>query len=160
MSERTAATVGLHVEGVRVPGGRARLRAALLRLGAYAAGRAERPVELSFALVTDDRMAALNQGFLGHEGPTDVLSFPLQEEPRLVGDVVISVDTARREAERRRHPAYDEVVLYAVHGVLHLLGHDDHDPASRRRMRRAERRVLRALGVEPVFRRRPGRTRR
>jgi probable rRNA maturation factor len=76
----------------------------------------------------------------------------MSEAPVLTGEVVLSVDTARREAARRGHSPYDELLLYAVHGVLHLLGHDDHDPLRRRRMRAAERRALAALGVGPVFR--------
>ena len=101
-------------------------------------------------------MAELHERYSGVEGPTDVLAFPLMEAPRLVGDVVVSVDTARREAARREHPAYDELVLYAVHGTLHLLGHDDHEAADRKRMRRAERDVLEALGIPPTYRRRKG----
>lgn len=147
-------TAALAVEGTRVPGGRRRLEAVLARLATVAATKARRPVELSFALVDDAEMAELHARFSGVEGPTDVLSFELLETPVLVGEVVISADTARREAARRGHPAYDEVVLYAVHGVLHLLGHDDHDPVARRRMRRAERATLAELGLPPVFRRR------
>ncbi len=138
----------------RVPGGRARLGRALDHLARLAAARAGRPVRLSFALVDDGEMAVLHGRFLGLEGPTDVLAFPLEDEPLLVGDVVIDVDEARRQARARGLPAYDEVLLYAVHGVLHLLGHDDHDAPERRRMRRAERALLQRLGVEPVFRRR------
>lgn len=147
-------TAALSVHATRVPGGRRRLESVLARLAALAAGRAGRPVELSFALVDDAEMASLHARFSGVEGTTDVLAFPLMDTPLLMGEVVISADTARREAARRGHPAYDEVVLYAVHGVLHLLGHDDHDPVARRRMRRAERRTLAELGLPPVFRRR------
>jgi probable rRNA maturation factor len=83
-----------------------------------------------------------------------VLSFPFATAPVLVGEVLLSADTARREAAARGHCAYHELLLYAVHGVLHLLGYDDHDPAGRRRMRRAERAALAALGIPPVFGRR------
>ena len=148
------ASAALAVRTSSVPGGRRRLESVLKRLARLAATRAGRAVELSFALVDDVEMADLHARYAGVEGPTDVLSFPLLEEPLLVGEVVISVDTARREAAKRGHPAYDEVVLYAVHGVLHLLGEDDHDPVARRRMRRAERRTLAELGLPPVFLRR------
>lgn len=157
MSRRPAPAAEVAVEvagGVRVPGGRARLARDLAALGEVAATRAARPVVLTFALVDDAGMAALHEQFLGEAGPTDVLAFPLLDAPRLVADVAIDVDEARRQARQRGHRAYDEVLLYAVHGVLHLLGHDDHEPEARRRMRRAERAVLTTLGVGPVFRRR------
>lgn len=145
------ATAVLAVLGTRVPGGQRRLQASLQRLAEVAAARVGRDVALSFALLEDDAMREVNARALAHDYPTDVLAFPGGDGPVLEGEVVISADTARREAARRGHPPYDEVLLYAVHGVLHLLGHDDHDPRGRRRMRAAERATLAALGVGPVF---------
>ncbi|MDA1195676.1 MAG: rRNA maturation RNase YbeY [Planctomycetota bacterium] len=145
------AAVSLSVHDTRVPGGRRRLEADLLRLGDYAAARCERPLELAFAVLDDESMQVVNRESLDHDYPTDVLSFPMADEPVLVGEVLLSADTARREAARRGHSAYHELLLYAVHGVLHLLGYEDHDPGERRRMRRAERAALAALGVPPVF---------
>ena len=137
----------------RVPGSRRRLARDLARLAAWTAGHYERALDLSFVVVDDERMAELHERYADVPGPTDVLSFPLAEDPVLLGEVVISADTARREAAARGHPAYDELLLYAVHGVMHLVGHDDHDPAQKRRMRSAERRALAALGRESVYRR-------
>jgi probable rRNA maturation factor len=148
-------SVEVSVHDTRVPGGARRLAVDLRKLGAHVAGRAKRPIELSFAVIDDVRMQAVNRDTLGHDYPTDVLSFPMAEEPVLMGEILLSADTARREAAERGHPAYDELLLYAVHGVLHLLGYDDHDPAARRRMRRAERAALAVLGVSPVFGGRP-----
>ena len=145
------ARASLAVEVTRVPGGRRRFERDLKRLVQHAAGLADRELEVSFAVIDDVRMRQLNNQFLAHDYATDVLAFPLAEEPCLMGDVLVSADTARREAARRGHPAYHELLLYAVHGVLHLIGHDDHDAAERRRMRRAERETLAALGVPPVF---------
>ena len=145
------ATVEVSVHGTRVPGGRRTLEADLRRLGTYAAARSDRPLELSFAVIGDEQMHQVNRDTLDHDYPTDVLAFPMASEPVLVGEILMSADTARREAAARGHPAYHELLLYAVHGVLHLLGYDDHDPAGRRRMRRAERAALAALGVPPVF---------
>ena len=145
------ATVELTVHGTRVPGGRRQLEADLRRLGAYVAARSRRPVELSFAILDDATMHRVNRDTLDHDYPTDVLAFPMAEDPVLVGEILVSADTARREAAARGHPAYHELLLYAVHGVLHLLGYDDHDPAGRTRMRRAERAALAALGVPPVY---------
>ena len=120
-------------------------------LAAWVARHYEVALELSVTVVGDEKMAELNEKYAGHEGPTDVLAFPLLSEPVLVGEVCVNADAARREATLRDHPAYDELVLYVTHGVLHLVGHDDHDPARRRKMRRAERDALAALGVAPVF---------
>jgi probable rRNA maturation factor len=146
-----AGRASLAVEVARVPGGRRRLARDLRRLTAHAAGLFGGDLEIAFAVIDDERMHALNRQFLAHDHPTDVLAFPLAEEPCLMGDVLISADTARREAARRGHPAYHELLLYAVHGVLHLIGHDDHDTARRRRMRRAEREALAALEIPPVY---------
>ena len=145
------ATIQVAVRVARVPGGRRRLERDLLGLARYAAAKARADVELSFAVLGDADMQEVNRRSLGHDHPTDVLSFPFAEAPALVGEVLVSADTARREAAARGHPAYHELLLYAVHGVLHLLGYDDHDPAARRRMRRAERAALAALGIPPVF---------
>ena len=144
----------LSVHDTRVPGGRRGLERDLRKLAQYAAALAKRDLELSVAVVGDERMQEVNRSCLGHDYPTDVLSFPMATEPVLMGEVLISADTARREAARRGHSAYHELLLYAVHGVMHLLDYDDHGTAERRRMRRAERAALSALGVPPVFGRR------
>ena len=96
------------------------------------------------ALVDDTTMAELHERFLGKEGPTDVLSFPH-------GEIVVSADTAKREAKERGIPPLHELVLYAVHGALHLEGHDDRKPKARQKMRAAERKVLNELGYGDVF---------
>jgi probable rRNA maturation factor len=110
--------------------------------------RPRRAGPLSIALVDDRTMRRLHRVHSGLDSPTDVLSFPLRDAPGgLLGEVVASADTAAREARRRGHAAADELLLYVVHGVLHLLGFDDHAPADRARMRAAERRALRAAGI-------------
>jgi probable rRNA maturation factor len=96
------------------------------------------------ALVDDATMARLHSQFLGKSGPTDVLSFPH-------GEIVVSADTARREAESRDIPPLSELVLYVVHGALHLKGYDDKRPKDKAKMRAAERRVLSRLGHGDVF---------
>ena len=106
--------------------------------------------ELSVALLDDAEMTALNERWRGRTGPTDVLSFSLVEgehEPfrrGLLGDVVISVDTAARQARRGRRTLDDECLRLLVHGVLHLLGHDHLRRDEARAMRAQERRLLRA----------------
>jgi probable rRNA maturation factor len=131
-----------------------RLARDLGRLVAHAARVAGRDVRVAFAVLGDRPMRDLNRRSLAHDWATDVLAFPMADGAALEGEVALSADTARREAARRGHPAYHEALLYAVHGVLHLLGHDDHHPSARRRMRRAEREALAALGLGPVYERR------
>lgn len=90
---------------------------------------------MTLVLVDDDAIAARNAADRGVEGPTDVLSYPLREPddrgfptvPHL-GDVIVSVDTAKRQA-RGRHPLWHEVALLAAHGWLHLRGYDHQEPA-------------------------------
>ena len=81
--------------------------------------------EISIALVSDGEIAALNQEYLDHEGPTDVISFHLHDEgePPL-GDVYVGVEQAARQAAGFGAPADEEVIRLAVHGTLHVLGYD------------------------------------
>jgi len=112
-----------------------------------------REATVSVALVNDPHIAELNECYLGHQGPTDVLSFDLSEEgaARLEGQIVISLDTAAREAGRRGHAAEAEVLLYCVHGMLHLLGYGDAEPEQAARMHRREDELLSELGVGVVY---------
>lgn len=105
--------------------------------------------------VTDDRgIRSLNRTWLGRDRPTNVLSFP-QGRPRrgeggriLLGDVVVSAETARREARGAEIPPEQRLQRLVVHGILHLVGfdHEGGDPLEGRRMMAAERRIMRALG--------------
>jgi probable rRNA maturation factor len=122
--------------------------------------RAEQAVlTVHIVLVDDATIRGLNRQFHGTDAPTDVLSFPLAaEEPRgseawdpeaegPEGEVVVSVETARREAAARGVAVQAELALYVIHGVLHLLGFDDLDETERARMRTAEARHLEAAGL-------------
>ena len=88
---------------------------------------------------------------LGHEGPTDVIAFDLAEEapvpgsPRLVGEIYVCLDVAVEVGARLGTGAAHELVLYCVHGMLHLAGLDDHGTADTKRMRAAERRIMESL---------------
>ncbi len=107
--------------------------------------------ELSIRLVDDAEMAELNGAWRRRSRPTDVLSFSLLEgedaEHRgpLLGDVVIGVETAARQARARRRSLDDEVARLLIHGTLHLLGHDHEREAEARAMRAEERRLWRVL---------------
>jgi probable rRNA maturation factor len=105
-------------------------------------------VELSLALVTDPEIHVLNRQYREKDKPTDVLSFPLADklQPSLLGDVVISVETAARQAQRRGHSLREELQILLIHGVLHLLSYDHEISRSEAiRMHRKEREVKAVL---------------
>lgn len=105
---------------------------------------------ISLAVVDDQTIHALNRRFLDHDYPTDVLSFLLhQQHDHLEGEVIASAQTAAANAHEFGWSAADELLLYVIHGMLHLVGHDDKMPAQIGAMREAEARYLRACGVEP-----------
>jgi probable rRNA maturation factor len=108
--------------------------------------------ELSLAVVKDPEIRALKARWLGQDEATDVLSFPAGEGPSaaalpLLGDVVISLDTARRVAAQLGTSLEHELALYLAHGLLHLLGHDHHTAREQARMRRAEDALLGLQGM-------------
>jgi len=117
--------------------------------------------EVSVLLVGDAAMARLNRTHRGVKGPTDVLAFPLREGPwsrlaaEALGDVVISVATARRQAREAGTDLRAELALLLIHGILHLLGYDHGTGAERRRMWRKQRAILLACGVQTMRSMRP-----
>ena len=110
---------------------------------------------LSLVLADDDLVRALNRDYRESDKPTDVLSFGLADpealadpdrtRPVFLGEIYISVETARRQARAARRSYAREIAHLAVHGILHLLGHDHAKAAERHRMQAEERRLLRAL---------------
>ncbi len=103
--------------------------------------------ELSVAIVDDREIARVHEEFLGDPAPTDVISFGYGGDAAgPFGEIVISAETALRQARTRRIPPHQELERYAIHGLLHILGHDDHTPAGRRRMRALERKYLGEAG--------------
>lgn len=114
------------------------------------AGEGVEAAVVNVAIVDDATIHDLNWRFLEHDEPTDVLSFLLDEEAgRLEGDIIASADTAARNAGQLQWPAADELLLYVVHGALHLAGYDDCDPESRAAMRERERHYLAQYGLQP-----------
>ncbi|TWT96599.1 Endoribonuclease YbeY [Botrimarina colliarenosi] len=106
--------------------------------------------DLSVAVVDDPTIHELNVRHLAHDYPTDVLSFALTDEPpRLEGEVIVSADTAIENAADYGWPPENELLLYVVHGVLHLAGHRDKADDEVAAMRAAETQYLRLAGVEP-----------
>jgi probable rRNA maturation factor len=108
--------------------------------------------EISLAFVDNPTIHRLNQRYLRHDEPTDVLSFPLSEPnaSRLAGELVIGVEVALEQAGNRGHDVQAELVLYVIHGLLHLCGYDDHDDEDRAAMRQRERHYLQQLGLPDI----------
>jgi probable rRNA maturation factor len=110
--------------------------------------------EFSLALVGNARMAELHQQFMNIPGPTDVLTFELDHDARgrvTAGEVVVCVPYALREARRRGVPPRDELLLYALHGMLHLCGYNDLTDRDFAKMHKREDEILTELGIGPVF---------
>ena len=108
--------------------------------------------EVSLAFVDNATIHRLNQRYLQHDEPTDVLSFPLSEpnSRRLAGELVIGAEVALAQAQERSHDVQAELALYVIHGLLHLCGYDDHEPEDAAAMRERERHYLQVLGLPDI----------
>jgi probable rRNA maturation factor len=115
---------------------------------------------ISIRIVGDETIAEIHERTMNISGPTDVLTFDLSDEhtqnadpdsPRVEGDIVISIDTAAREAGNRQHELIHEVMLYAIHATLHLIGFDDLNETDAARMHAEEDAILKALGIGAVY---------
>ena len=104
--------------------------------------------EISIAVVDDATIWKLNREFLKHDYPTDALSFVLShDEQGLSGEIVVSAETAAREAAEHDWPVDSELLLYVVHGALHLVRYEDSTQDQRREMRSRERQILMQLDI-------------
>jgi len=122
-----------------------RLREAVCRI-ARDHGRTKGTVSL--AIVDDATIHDVNRRFLEHDEPTDVVSFVLEEGPKLLdGELVVGADVALRTAAELGVSPADELLLYVIHGTLHLVGYDDLAPEPRLTMRAKEREYLATFGV-------------
>ena len=115
----------------------------------------EASAELGILFVGDQRMRRLNLQYRGKDRTTDVLAFAMREAPHcssgLLGDVVIAVPTAVRQAKQGQRSLDEELVVLLVHGILHLCGYDhERSEKEARRMRRRERMILRSLARLPT----------
>jgi rRNA maturation RNase YbeY len=138
----------------------------------------ESSAEVGLLLVGNSRMQRLNRHYRGTDRPTDVLAFAMREKGNssgrgrgsrrqkkiggsrqpptglypLLGDVVVSVPMARKQAREQGHPLDWELKVLIIHGLLHLLGYDhESSPAAARVMRRKEKKLLRAFTMKPVL---------
>jgi probable rRNA maturation factor len=117
------------------------------RIASVAAGALEavgRPsAELSVTIANDRRLHVLNRTYRGKDRPTDVLSFPYDDDGGPIGDVIISIDRAAAQASERGHDLQHELELLALHGTLHVCGYDHETDDGE--MDRLERRLRRRL---------------
>jgi probable rRNA maturation factor len=135
--------------------------------------------EVRIRIVDDAEITEAHQEYLGEPGTTDVITFDLSDAdepppaaptpgagqaltgmpPRMLDtDLLVCLDEAARQATRRGHSAEHELLLYTVHGLLHCLGHDDHEEEAAARMHQAEDRVLEAIGIGAIYGRPPAST--
>jgi probable rRNA maturation factor len=125
---------------------------ALLSRHVLDAMRVHRQAELSVVLVDEPAMEQLNRQWMDESGPTDVLSFPMDElrpgsadeepQPGLLGDVVLCPQVARRQARTAGHSSEEELLLLTTHGILHLLGFDHAEPDEEKEMFELQRKLL------------------
>jgi probable rRNA maturation factor len=148
MKQPSAATIEITVqianEQSHLPVDRRLVRRAVRRVLRDAGLRKAR---ISVAVVDDETIARLNWQYLRHRGPADVLSFLLEQDDGLEGEVIVGAEAALRTAPHYGWPPHDELLLYVIHGMLHLVGHDDGRPALRAKMQERETEVLEKLGI-------------
>ena len=106
-----------------------------------------RQARISVAVVDDETIARLNWQYLRHRGPADVLSFLLDRSDGLEGEVIVGVQAACGLRRQYGWPPHDELLLYVIHGMLHLVGHDDANAALRLEMQKRETAILEKLGI-------------
>jgi probable rRNA maturation factor len=136
-----------------VAGGSRQRRRLQARARAFLSTLELRDVELSVLLTSDPGIRLLNRRWRRKDRPTDVLSFPGgapppgSAGPLHLGDVIVSLDTARRQARAHRRTLAEELDLYLAHGLLHLLGHDHRRRRDAERMAALEARLLGRTGM-------------
>lgn len=133
-------TINITNCGKKLPFNHTRLRKAIKKILQDAGVN---KASISVALVDDATLAELHGRFLGDPSPSDVMSFPLERSPEfLEGEIVVSREAVAANAPHYGNSPEDELLLYVIHGMLHLLGYDDDSPRRRAIMRRQEQHYL------------------
>jgi probable rRNA maturation factor len=110
--------------------------------------------DLSLAILPAKPMSSLHKKFLGRAGPTDVLTFELDHDSRgrtVAGEIIICSTIAKTRARTLAHPVAHELLLYAIHGLLHLCAFDDRTASTFAAMHAKEDEILTRIGIGPVF---------
>ena len=152
MTRRAARSIDIAIEDVQwrkvTPSVRTRMKRAALR----ALEREKAKGTLTILLSDDKHLKELNALFRGKNKPTNVLSFPAEENPdRYLGDVAIAYGVVAREAKEAGKRFADHLAHLAVHGVLHLLGHDHEKPKEAAKMEGLEREILAEFGIADPY---------
>lgn len=133
-----------NIDGVRMPKIRKRDTSAWIKAVAATYGR--KVGDVGYMFVSDEKILEVNREYLGHDYYTDVITFDYDEDDIVSGDVVISLDTVRSNAELFGKEYDDELHRVIIHGILHLCGINDKGPGEREIMEAAENKALAMLG--------------
>jgi metalloprotein, YbeY family len=129
-----------NTDGVKMPKIKRRDTSAWIKTVAASYGK--RVGEVGYCFVDDEKMLQVNNEYLGHDYYTDVITFDYDEDDTVNGDIFISVDTVRTNAEKFGKTYEDELHRVIIHGILHLCGLNDKAPGERELMEAAENRAL------------------
>lgn len=132
--------VTYNTDGVRMPDIKKRATTAWIK--AVAATYGKKVGEIGYMFVNDERILEVNREYLGHDYYTDIITFDYDEGNVLNGDLVISLDTVRTNAEQFHKSYEEELHRVIIHGILHLCGLNDKGPGERELMEAAENRAL------------------
>ena len=127
-------------EGVRMPKIKKRDTSAWIKVVAASYGR--KVGEIGYLFVDDEKILEVNREYLGHDYYTDVITFDYDEDDTVSGDIVISLDTVRSNAQLFEKTYEDELYRVIIHGILHLCGINDKGPGEREIMEAAENKAL------------------
>ena len=129
-----------HAEGIKMPAIKRRETTAWIKAVAATYGR--KVGEIGYLFVNDEKILEVNNEYLGHDYYTDIITFDYDEGNQINGDLVISLDTVRSNAELFGKPYEEELYRVIIHGVLHLCGINDKGPGERELMEAAENKAL------------------
>ena len=136
--------ISYSAEGVKMPKIKRRDTSAWIKAVAASYGR--KVGEVGYMFVNDEKIIEVNREYLGHDYYTDIITFDYDEDDVINGDIVISLDTVRSNAEQLGKEYDDALHRVIIHGILHLCGIDDKGPGEREIMEAAENRALAMLG--------------
>jgi rRNA maturation RNase YbeY len=132
--------ITFQAEGVKMPKIKKRETTAWIK--AVAATYGKRVGEIGYLFVDDEKLLEVNNEYLGHDYYTDIITFDYDEGDLINGDLVISLDTVKSNAELFKKPYEEELFRVIIHGVLHLCGLNDKGPGERELMEAAEDKAL------------------
>ena len=136
-----------NTDGVKMPAIKKRETTAWIKEVAASYGR--KVGEIGYMFVNDEKILEVNNEYLGHDYYTDIITFDYDEGDVLNGDLVISLDTVRTNAQQFGKPYNEELHRVIIHGILHLCGINDKGPGERQQMEAAENRALQLLQQIP-----------